>query len=417
MKISFSLTFSIIALLASTAFAAPDEEQLGKSKAYPVGTAANWFTDEAVRVGSFTNQAEISGILNGKVNEMPVSSSPMPFPKPAEPISWRWNIDHLRNLSAQDYLDRQRVMALLVVKDGQLVFERYQYERNDKHRFLSNSMAKSVVAIAAGLALREGKIKSLDQRADSIAPKMAGTLYGETSVRNLLRMGSGIKFEERYDGQDDLARFSLATSQSGIEGAIKVITERAAPAGTKFNYASAETSALGLMLQAATGQSLSEYLAARLWQPMGAERSALWRADKNGLEQGGGNLNATSRDWARLGWLLANDGKRPDKPELGEIIPSAFLLEATDSSRHDEAFKPNKATPYFGYGYKFWTFPGNQRRFALLGVYGQAIYVDPANKLVMVHLAANATANAGSGSMGRERDALWRGLVAKYGRW
>jgi CubicO group peptidase (beta-lactamase class C family) len=278
-------------------------------------------------------------------------------------------------------------------------------------------MAKSVTAIAVGLALREGKIKSLDERADAIAPALAGTLYGETTVRNLLRMVSGARFEERYDGNDDLARYGFTATRGGVAAGAKVITERAHAQGSKFNYASAETDMLALVLQAAVGQSLSEYLTPRLWQPMGAEASALWRADRFGLERAAGNLNATARDWARLGWLLANDGKRPDKPELGEIIPSRFLLEATDASRHDEPFKPSKATPYFGYGYKFWTFPGSQRRFALLGVYGQLVFVDPANKLVMVHLAANATARTGQTSMGREVDALWRGLVTKYGRW
>jgi CubicO group peptidase (beta-lactamase class C family) len=118
-----------------------------------------------------------------------------------------------------------------------------------------------------------------------------------------------------------------------------------------------------------------------------------------------------------LGVLLANDGRRPDRPDLGEILPRDFLLEATDWQHHPKVFAPNQATPYFGYGYQVWTFPGPQRRFALLGVYGQAIFVDPAQKLVMVHLAANATASTGKTSMGRERGSLWYGLVTHHGKW
>jgi CubicO group peptidase (beta-lactamase class C family) len=230
-------------------------------------------------------------------------------------------------------------------------------------------------------------------------------------------MASGAKFEEKYDNNDDLARYSFAASQRGIVSAAGVIRDRLHPQGEKFNYASAETDMLAAVLRAVTGQTLSDYLSARLWQPMGAESSALWRADRNGLERAAGNLNATARDWARLGWLLANDGQRPDQPGLGHIVPKEFLLDATDAQRQPEAFRPSKATPYFGYGYQTWIFPGSQRRFALLGVYGQAIFIDPASKLVMVHLAANATASTGGTSMARERDALWRGLVAKYGRW
>ena len=174
---------------------------------------------------------------------------------------------------------------------------------------------------------------------------------------------------------------------------------------------------LALVLQGATGETLSSYLQTRLWQPMGAETSGLWRAGANGLERASGNFNATARDYARLGVLLANDGTRPDRPDLGEILPRDYLLEATDWQRHPNAFAPRRATPYYGYGYQVWTFPGQQRRFALLGVYGQAIFVDPAQKLVMVHLAANATAKAGQTSMGREMGALWYGLVTHQGRW
>jgi CubicO group peptidase (beta-lactamase class C family) len=196
-----------------------------------------------------------------------------------------------------------------------------------------------------------------------------------------------------------------------------VITTRAHPAGELFNYASAETDMLALVLRGATGRTLSQYLQPRLWQPMGAESSALWRAGADGLERAGGNLNATARDWARLGVLLAHDGRRPDQPDAGAVLPVEFLLEATDWRRHPPAFAPRRATPYYGYGYQVWTFPGERRRFALLGVYGQAIFVDPEQKLVMVHLAANATARAGQTSMGREMGALWHAVVTHRGRW
>jgi CubicO group peptidase (beta-lactamase class C family) len=307
-------------------------------------------------------------------------------------------------------------MALLVVRNGVLEVERYQYERTAQHRFLSQSMAKTVAALAIGYAAQEGKLR-LDDRADLHAPALAGTLYGEVTVRQLLRMSSGARFEERYDGKDDLARYGAAALRGGAAAGARVITERAHPAGAVFNYASAETDMLALVLRGATGQTLSQWLEPRLWQPLGAQTSALWRAGADGLERAGGNLNATARDWARLGVLLAHDGVRPDKPQLGPLLPQDFLLEATDWKRHPDAFAPRKATPYFGYGYQVWTFPGAKRRFALLGVYGQAIYVDPEQKLVMVHLAANATARAGQTSMGREMGALWQGIVAHQGRW
>lgn len=402
---------------STTALAAPDEETLCKSRGYPVGTARNWFFDECVRVGSFTHQAEIPGIFGGSVNTMQPSAAPLVLEKAEKEPAYRWSVAGQSGLTLEDYLQRQRVMALLVIKNGVIQVERYQYDRTDTDRYLSNSMAKTITAMGVGIAMREGRIRSLDDRADSYAPTLSGTLYGETSIRNLLRMSSGAKFEELYNGADDLARYGAASSRAGSAAGAKVITQRLHPQGTVFNYASAETDMLALVMQGATGESLSAYLQPRLWQPMGAASSGLWRTNITGLERASGNFNATARDYARLGILLSNDGRRPDRPELGEIIPRDFLIEATDWKQHPPAFAPQKATPYYGYGYQVWTFPGPQRRFALLGVYGQSIFVDPAQKLVLVHLAANATAKAGQTSMGRELGALWYGVVSHYGAW
>jgi CubicO group peptidase (beta-lactamase class C family) len=163
--------------------------------------------------------------------------------------------------------------------------------------------------------------------------------------------------------------------------------------------------------------SLSEYLTPRLWQAIGAEDSATWYADRTGLEVALGNFNATLRDYARLGVVLANDGIRPDDPDRRQIIPQGYLLDATDWKRVSEAFRPKRATPYLGYGYQFWIFPGEHRRFAMLGVYGQSIFVDPGLKLVVVQTSANATAQAGESSLGDERDRFWRGVVRFYGQW
>jgi len=400
------------------ALAAPDEDKLGKPRSYPAGTAATWFFDESVRVGSFTSQGEIPGLFAGKSNVLAPSDKPMPLPRSEQEPAIRWNVDQAKDLTIDDYLSRQRVMGLMIIKDGVVQVERYQYDRNAKHRFLSNSMAKSITSIAVGIALHEGKIKSLDDRADLYAPKLKGTLYGETTVRNLLRMASGAKFTEVYDGKDDLARYGLAATREGVEAAAKVISERETPQGTKFSYASAETDMLGAVLHGATGMTVSEYLTPRLWQAIGAETSALWRADRYGLERASGSFNATLRDYARLGIVLANDGARPDDAEHKQIIPREYLLDATDWKRVAEPFRPRKATPYYGYGYKFWLFPGEARRFALLGVYGQFIFIDPALKLVMVQTSANATAKSVQTTLAKEADLFWRATVRHYGgRW
>jgi CubicO group peptidase (beta-lactamase class C family) len=417
MKFRTIFWLPLVASFSFVANAEPNEAALCKAQGYPIGTARTWFMDPCVRVGSFSNHAEIPGIFGGVANVMQPAPKPLALPKAEKEPAYSWKVDAQGGLTVDDYLKRQPAMALLVIKDGVIQVQRYQYGRNAEHRFLSNSMAKTITAMGIGLALREGSIKSLDDKAEIYAPTLAGTIYGEATVRNLLRMSSGAKFEELYNGADDLARYGAAAYRGGAASGAKVITTRLNPQGQHFNYASAETDMLALVMRGATGQSMSAYLETRLWQPMGAQTSGLWRAGSDGLERAGGNFNATAQDYARLGILLANDGMRPDRPDLGEILPKDFLIEATDWRRHPEAFAPRKATPYYGYGYQVWTFPGTKRRFALLGVYGQSIFVDPAQKLVMVHLAANATAKTGKTSMGREVGSLWYGLVTHYGSW
>jgi CubicO group peptidase (beta-lactamase class C family) len=274
-------------------------------------------------------------------------------------------------------------------------------------------MAKSIVALAIGMLLAEGKIASLDDRVSRYVPELAGSGYGDAAIRDILRMSSGVAFNEVYDGNDDSHRFSVLRAQHDTITALKAFKTREAPAGARFHYASIETAVLATVIRAVTGGNVSSTIGPRLWQPMGAEADATWIRTKDGLEVAGGSFNATLRDYGRLGVLLADDGVRDGR----QIIPKAYLLEATDWQRQPAAFQPGKATPYFGYGYQFWLYPGAKRRFALLGVYGQSMFVDPELKLVLVITAAARNANAGKETLARERDALWRGLVAMYGSW
>jgi len=186
--------------------AEPEEAALCKAQGYPVGTARTWFMERCFRVGSFSHHAEIPGIFGGVANTMQAASRPLELGRATQEPPMQWSVSGLSGLTIDDYLNRQPAMALLIVKDGVIQVERYRYGRTAEHRFLSNSMAKTITAMGIGIALREGKIKSLDERADLYAPTLAGTLYGETTIRNLLRMSSGAKFEEVYNGKDDLAR-------------------------------------------------------------------------------------------------------------------------------------------------------------------------------------------------------------------
>jgi len=412
------LSAAVLALgTATLAPAAPDEEKLGKSLGYPIAKIGNnkdWYYDESVRVGSFTHQAEIPGLYQGGANVLPRSDKPMRLAKAEREPDYRWSAGTDRDLSVDDFLARQRIMGLMIVKDGVVQVERYQYDRKPTDRFTSQSMAKSITALAIGYALDEGKIASLDDRADRYAPKLRGTVFGDTTIRNLLRMASGARYRQSYDRTGDTPAFNAAIWRDGIEGAARSVTARETEQGAHFYYASPHTAMLAAVIRGATGMSLSEYLGPRLWQGIGAEETALWRADKTGLELAFGNFNATLRDYARLGVVLANDGVRPDDPTARQAIPREFLLEATDWKRAPEQFRPGKASRYLGYGYQIWTYPGEQRRFVMLGVYGQSLFVDPGQRLVIVQTGANATPEASGTSLARERDAFWRGVMRYY---
>ena len=392
----------ISASVARSASEGPDAELLGKAKGYPLGTRASWFMDETVRVGSFSNLDRLLPHHTLKKADMP-----SPLPKAASEPALHYEFQG-RRLSIDDYLAHQRTTGLMIIKDGQVLVERYQYERTPQQRMLSNSMAKSIVSVAFGVALAERSIRSLDDKSADYVPELGDSAYGQTSLRDLLRMSSGVRFIENYDGNDDSAKFARALGTRGVLAALRLFNEREAPAGTRFHYASIETHVLGLVLRRATGRTLADYVDEKLWQPMGAEADATWITGPDDVERAAGTFNATLHDWGRLGILLANDGALDGR----QIIPRDYLLEATDWHRHPPAFAPRNRA--FGYGYQFWTMPGEKRRFALIGVYGQAIYVDPALKLVLVHMAAARNARIGVESMGAELRALWAGLVDTF---
>ena len=408
------LLLTLLALAAPLAGAAPDEVALGRDAGYPAAPRLSRIHEPGFIVGSFSALDSL-----GPHCVLAPADHPAALPVAAAPPAFDYRFDG-RTLTLDDYLQHQRATGLLVLKDGEIVAERYGYGRTPAMRMVSNSMAKTLVALAVGQALADGAIHSLDDTAARYVPELEGTLYGETQLVNLLRMASGARYVEDYTDADDRAAFNAVARRRGVLAAARSVTERAEPQGARFNYAGAQTEVLGLVLRHATKRTLCDFVDERLWRPMGAESAATYMlnaADRT--EQGQGGFNATLRDYGRLGAMLANDGRVGDR----QVVPRDWILAMTDASRQPAQFRPgtmdSHGSHYLGYGYQVWLLPGTQRRFVLLGVYGQAIYVDPGLKLVMVHLAvgADARGDASGAHLGQERDALWRGVVARYGHW
>lgn len=311
-----------------------------------------------------------------------------------------------------DYLSRHPATGLAIAQNDTILVEHYQYARTDRDKMLSQSMAKTIVSMLVGIAIREGAISSIDRTAADYVPALAGTEYGKTSLRALLHMASGVAYHEVYDtpGSDN-ARFSamlFGPTSPGAAKAVATFDTRSAPPDTRFNYAGIETEVLGLVLTAATKTTLSDYLTSRVWQPMGAEADASWTIDTKGQETAFCCIGAVLRDWTRIGLLLAHDGAWNGR----QIVPQQWVMDMTTPEA--DFLRPRTMTKFYGYGYQTWILPGPRRQFALLGVHGQAIFVDPAAHLVLVHTAVRLKASGDPAAA--ELVALWQGLVQQIVR-
>jgi CubicO group peptidase (beta-lactamase class C family) len=372
------------ALVSGLAVAAPDEEALGKPQGYPVcDVLAGDTLSPRCLVGLFSNYDKVvasNRVLRGS-KILPLKPAPLEVP-----VTYKHRDDPPADI--KDFLARNRNTGLLIIREDTVLYERYQYDRKPEHRFTSMSMAKTVVAMLVGIALAEKKIHSIDDPAKKYLPKLEGHPYGETLLRDLLTMSSGMQFREVYDGKDDAAELMRKTigklGPGGLD-TVMHIRKRDIPPATRFRYSSADTQVLALALRAAVGMPLSDYLSQKIWQPMGAAADASWFVDAAGFEVGYMGINATLRDWGRLGMLLANDGALNGR----QIIPAAWVKAmTTPEARH---LVVGVATRNNGYGYQTWLIDPSRRYFAMLGVRGQAVFVDPETKTVVVHTAVHAS--------------------------
>ena len=384
------------------AVAAPDEEALGKSEGYPI-CGSPIVSETRCLVGLVSRRDEVYPhrivAKAERVRELKRASAEPPL-----------RIDYAGYTgSIDDYLARNRTTGLLILKGDTILVERYQYDRTPAHRLTSFSMAKTVVAMLVGIALTEGSIKSLDDAAQKYVVELAGTPYGETPIRHLLTMSSGVRFIEIYSGTDDvatLARLSMMGESEGGVATVLPFRSRERSPGQRFSYASGDTQVLGLVLRAATGKPLADYLAEKIWKPMGAESDASWMIDKGGFETGYAGINATLRDYGRLGMMLAHDGVLDGH----RILPIGWVKAATTPSA--KQFEPGQtAAGLFGYGYQTWLIGGKGRQFALRGLRGQAIFVDPASKLVLVHTSAGPVGGTSSDLL-----ALWFSVSKRFAK-
>jgi len=273
--------------------------------------------------------------------------------------------------------------ALLVIRDGKIVFEDYRNKSGAQTHFISFSMAKTITAMLVGVALEQGKIASLDDRADKYVPELKGTGYDGVTIRQIMQMRSGVDYQERYDFGDHPSFAGRLHEQAIIlnrmrfaDGALQ--TRRANVPGSTFNYSTLDTFVVGWVLERATGMKLAEFTQANLWGSLGADADAFWLADGPapvGRELSGMGYNAVLRDFGRLGQLMLDGGKSGGR----QVLPAGWVEQMS-------SMRPTGG-PMPGYGLFTWQVDAEPGAFSAVGLAGQFIYVSPQTRTVIVKLS------------------------------
>ena len=275
------------------------------------------------------------------------------------------------------FIAREYVAGLLVLHGGKVRLEHYELGLSPAKRWTSFSVAKSVTSTLVGAAIRDGYIGSLDDDITDYIEELRGTVYEGVTVRQLLTMTSGVAFNEDYDDPDsDIMRLYGDPPLTEMDATVAFVREleREAKPGTLWRYKTPETNLAGVLAMAATGRSLSDYLAETIWRPYGMELDATWLVDHVGNEQGGCCLQAGLRDYARFAQFILEGGKIDGEP----VLPEGWLELAT-ATQADTGFPG-------GYGFQWW--PLGDGTFQARGIFGQLIHLDPERELAVVIAAA-----------------------------
>ncbi len=234
---------------------------------------------------------------------VPAGGTPMPLP-PGPPLKLPLDVDA--------YMAGQRSAALLVVHDGKLRLERYGLGFDSSGRWTSFSVAKSITSTLVGAAIRDGHIRSMDDKVSDYIPQMKGSAYDDVSIRQLLTMTSGVRWNEDYaDPNSDVAQFNNHKPEDGVDALVSYLRRlpREVPPGTRWHYSTGETNLVGILVSQATKKPLAAYLSEKIWVPAGMEQQATWILSKTGQEISGCCIQAATRDFARFGLFIL--GRRP----------------------------------------------------------------------------------------------------------
>ena len=321
------------------------------------------------------------------VTTMPASADSYVFPEgQSVRLPANFSYDGI-TVATEQFLSDTDTSALLILRDGELVYENYWLTGGRDVRWVSWSMAKSFVSTLLGIAIDEGHIKSVEDTITDYVPLLKGTGYDGVRIKDVLQMSSGTRWTEDYsDMNSDIMRWAVMFALGGSTDQFLTTLSRERAPGTYNRYSSADTQVLGLLLIKATGRTLTDYMQEKLWDPLGAEYAANWIHDSEGREIAAWGLNMTARDYAKLGELYRLKGQWGDKQI---VSPEWIHASVTPDAPHLMPGKNPKSNRVLGYGYQWWI-PEAGSDYCAIGVYNQFIYVNPDRDVVIVKLSANS---------------------------
>ena len=329
--------------------------------------------------------------LLAKVREVAPAATPRALPQGAP----------LDVPGIDQYMAGQRAAGLVIIQDGKLRLERYGLGFSAQGRWTSFSVAKSFTSTLVGAAVQDGHIKSLEDKVSLYVPGLRGSAYDDVTVRQLLMMSSGVKWNEDYeDPNADVAQFNKVKPEAGMDATVSYLRKlpRAHPPGTVWHYNTGETNLVGVLVSSATKRPLAQYLQEKIWQPAGMEAPATWLLGATGHEIAGCCIQAATRDLARFGLFVLDGGKGQNGQQ---IVPADWFGMATVKQK-------DIGDPGNGYGFQWWTYDDGS--FAAQGIFGQGIFIDPKRNLV---IASNANwTRADAGPEGAAREAFYKQVQA-----
>ncbi|MBL0924529.1 MAG: serine hydrolase [Sphingomonadaceae bacterium] len=327
-----------------------------------------------------------------KANIIEAGDDVYPLPK-GDPIAIGTDVDA--------YMKAQRTAGLVIVQDGKIRLEKYGLDFSGDGKWTSFSVAKSFTSTLVGAAIKDGYIKSIEDKVSSYIPDLKGSAYDDVTIRQLLTMTSGVKWNEDYaDPKSDVALFNQHKAEDGMDVTVSYMRKlpREAPAGTKWVYKTGETNLLGVLVSSATKKTLAAYLSEKIWAPFGMEQDGSWLLGSTGHEISGCCIQASTRDYARFGLFMLGGAMIDGKP----MLPDDWMTPAT--TKQADIGVVGK-----GYGFQWWTYDDGS--YAAQGIFGQGIFIDPKRRLVIAS-NSNWPKATDADTVGQQREAFYKAVQA-----